>query len=161
MFLAKGVFSVNNSYLWVRNSPSVIFVCLEICTDSCNYEGPMVWSFANVRHLSVMCILKNKRRAFPVSSSRNHTMKSCALSYFSSAYLLLLVSPPPPPLLLLFVLGLLGYFLSELIWKCGTCRQLEGLLGWVISLVVRPISTQGNTNTEETQQISMPRVGFE
>jgi hypothetical protein len=34
---------------------------------------------------------------------------------------------------LLFILDLLACFPAELIWKYGSCRELVGLLGWVIS----------------------------
>jgi hypothetical protein len=52
---------------------------------------------------------------------------------------------------LFFVLGPLVYFPSELMWNCGSYRQLVGLLGRMISPVARPLPTQDNTNTEETR----------
>jgi hypothetical protein len=52
-------------------------------------------------------------------------------------------------------------FLSELSGTMDLYRQLVGLLGRVISPVARPLPMQENTNTEESGQTSMPRVGFE
>jgi hypothetical protein len=56
-------------------------------------------------------------------------------------------------------LGSLACPFSELILKFESYRQLAGPLGRMISPVARPLPTQDNTNTEETQ-ISM-QVGFE
>jgi hypothetical protein len=54
-----------------------------------------------------------------------------------------------------------GLFPSELIWCYGSYSQLVGLLGRVLSLVIRTLPTQDNTNTEGTKTDIMPRVGFE
>jgi hypothetical protein len=55
----------------------------------------------------------------------------------------------------------LACFLLELIWKYGSHRHLEGLLGPMISPVARPLPTQDNTNIEDKRTDINPRVGFE
>jgi hypothetical protein len=42
-------------------------------------------------------------------------------------------------------------FPSKLIWSCGSYRQLVGFFGRGISLVARPLPTQGNRNTAQTR----------
>lgn len=41
-----------------------------------------------------------------------------------------------------------GMFLSELIWIYGSYRRLIWFLGRGIGLIAKPLTTQGNTNTE-------------
>jgi hypothetical protein len=50
--------------------------------------------------------------------------------------------------LLRFVLGPLTCFPSELIWNCGSYREVVGLLGRLISPVAKPLPTQDNINAD-------------
>jgi hypothetical protein len=63
--------------------------------------------------------------------------------------------------LIKFILLLLVCLPTELIWNYGSCTQLVGLPGRVISPVTRLLPTQKNTSTEEGAETSMSRVELE
>jgi hypothetical protein len=117
-------------------SSSVILNCIRVSMEMSRQNCNQMTAYLNSVTPTVCSQGQVGPIRFDLSSASENVPRNFLSNMLNSFY----------SVLLLFVLGPLACFPSELIWNNVSYRQLVGLLGRAISLVVRPLPTQENIN---------------